>query len=855
MLGWHRISKRLPLTIAWFGIALAAAVGPAQAQPTRPATSNELLIAGPADCANVGKVLRARTVLGSQWLIGENVPLYKRPDPRFLSSTVPVAFEKVQCYGQSSDRDQNNRSSFVFVANKDFTVCGWAQRARLLAENARAYNVLNDETSSLACPAPQAMEFATLCDRMKAIHGQLESEVYQRNCGQAPKGLRAKAVLTGATQGSANEVKYPFFRRAGGQSGEDRRDSKPFFSLLEIFGAERGPEPADTRLLVGDGDGNMFGWISIEALRLWPTRLALYFDHEARGVVFSKRGDMIQNWRTGRPDPNVTAGSTDKVQQHIDGRLPLLSYPIVNTIQQPEIQGDPAYNEVVFLGSADANAGEQLTRQANISNSISDVQKLNILFAIDTTESMTPYLAKITEGIANFIQDYQKTVATNQQQLPSARIGVIAYSDFASTAQISQNGKIVTAELLPPTAIDRSFQKEELDPIARHPGLADSAGGFAEAGFELIGQLVSSFANSSGWLEDGPRVIIHIADHGSRPDANIDRINGLLAANNILYYPIVVETDDQGNPSRAEARATLERQAVRLFQSSRPDISAKTLPRIDFRTAEQVTSVEVQKSLLVAIAEVQQALSETRRDLVGDTLADTAAQAISSASAEIKFDERLRRQYGLDQIGERSIAVADTGYAPLQLKTANGTEAIAWTYTVAFDDAQVHLFQQKFRDLCALIGRPEKGQQFLRTVVDLASAFSGENVANQEDMRAVLGELSVLPGTAGSFLAEKPALLIAKARSKDTAVVSELKQDLCWTSFFLDLVVSGYYLKRNDVVWNGASFGVKSDSQLRKRNYRYQSIVGSAVYYLPSWFFAKPPTREQNPQECGFFCK
>jgi hypothetical protein len=280
------------------------------------------------------------------------------------------------------------------------------------------------------------------------------------------------------------------------------------------------------------------------------------------------------------------------------------------------------------------------------------------------------------------------------------------------------------------------------------------------------------------------------------------------------------------------------------------------LPRIDFRTAENVTSTEVEKSLSVAVTEVQQALSDTRRDLVGDTIADSAAQAIASAPAEIKFDERLRRQYGLDNIGQRSIAVADTGYAPLGLRNrvTDAVEKIDWTYTVAFNDSQVRLFQEKFKDLCALVGSPEKGKQFLQTVVDLAEAFSGEKVENAEDMRAVLGEIAILPGTEGSFLAQKPSILIGKSRSTDRAIISELKQELCWTSFFLDLVVSGYYLKRDDVTWTGSTFGIKSSGELRKRNYRYQAIVGPAVYYLPAWFFAKP-ANIQTKEQCGFFCK
>ncbi len=813
------------------------------------------------DCAELREPL-AQAGRGGQWLIGDGqgdgVALYHRAADPELRQRLQDPFIPVTCYGIFPEAIRLARGQDpqrVFVADADFQVCGWVDFAALLPER---YDLLGPLAGTRRrdrfCRTPRAMPFGEFCQRAE---GKLLAGDTATLCEGVPAGLRAKAVLTGEA-GDAEARRRPEFDFYTTPDQRQVREPKTFFSVMEIHDVAFPPAVADggAMVLVGDGEGDVFGWINLDALRLWPTRTGLFFDPRAQGVMFSKKGDMINHWRRGWPEPDVQSQGEAQVRDHIHGPYPLLSYPIVRTIT-PETDpnfrtGDPPFHEIIFLGSTTGNLAEDTL----LSGTLRDLQRINIMVVIDTTESMRPYLAPIRDGIEAFIANYDASGLRIGSRSPETRLAVYAYSDFLDPTKTGLDDPIETVELVAPIRVGRGFELSQVvGQVARHTGLDDPIGRFDEAALETVFQLSKGF-DEAPWFENGPRVVIHIADHGSRPAVDVADIQGRLERAQVFYLPIVVSTDDLGSDGRGAARQRFESQALALYAPLLAEAASRDdLPRIDFQAGPGITAETVKNQLDLVLLEVRQVLVGVREQVVGRTLNEAAARAIQGASARIVLDEALRQRYGLDEQVARAIAVADTGFTPLLIRQRGLEEPVNWVYTVALEESQVLFLEESFDTLCNLVGRPGQSGNFRRALVSLAETFSGDRIHSDREMRVILGDLNPLPSVQGGFLAQPIPILLQRSDSTDPQVVRDLRQDICWTSYHLKNAVSELYVAPEDLVWTGGFFQLKEGASASKRVYRYQPIVGPELVYLPAWFFKLPSTLPESAEpSCEFFC-
>jgi len=803
-------------------------------------------------CKNLKAPLR-KNRRGGQWLIGNKIPIYGQSNATQPFAQTREVFRPVSCYGLPGTDDK------IFVADDQFQVCGWVKRSDLLADRRRVNKTPNRSSEPELCPPQQAMVFEAFCEKSKSI-GSLPAEIKEA-CITAPPNLRTKGVLTGiASESDAGQTKFWTTPIA-----QEPRATKTFFSVLSIFDVAKGQD-SEAMALVGEGGGGeMFGWIKVSDLEIWPTRIGLFYDEEGFGSLFLKRSDLVQNWREGTPEPQITfGGNKSDLGLFIHGDLPLLSYPVVSTVDInnfPKIEQNdvPPHQKVVFLGQSGEGSASRLMAQAQRAKRVNALRKVNVMLVMDTTESMTRYLRPIQDGISAFIAEYGRDEADKSRQIPEMRIGVMAYSDFESSSRTSLDSKISSQTLLRPTPIGIGYNsKRRVEAISAHEGLRDKAGGYVEAALEMVARASSEF-NGRGWFPDGPRIIIHIADHGSRESVSVQTILKRLKANNTIYYPIAVQTDDEGNGRRTAARGLFESQALRMLSPIIDNPRGSDLARIDFRDGTAVTSAQIEQALQLVLAEVQEAILAQRIKIVGKELSTAAMRVLDKASSRIKLDETLSEQYGLNDDTEEYIVQAAAGYAPLRQRTPSGTRELDWTYTVNFNENQLDSLRSSFEDLCAVVGKPEEVSlpRFNQALTELIQAISGETVESEEDAKAVLSDLRSVPGARDSFLSQSIIQLTQRIVSKDPAIAEILKRDVCWTSYSLNNVVSDVYVNPKFVQWTNAGFQAVENAQIIRRLYKYTPIVGAESFYLPSTFFILPSKVANSKaveEVCKLFC-
>lgn len=805
-----------------------------------------LQVESPAQCAALTSELDGMES-GSQWMIGEDIPLFNLPASRTTMTTIQSSFEKVRCFGS---QDLNN-SRRVFVATADGATCGWVDQDNLLDENRRSLTAFGQNRAAV-CPVPRAMDFDTFCSELESLSSDSDNA-----CLGVPAGLRAKGILVGST----SETSVNQFNFMTAPQGGEARESKTFFSVLEIHDIARG-QGSDVMLLVGDGEGDIFGWINRDAIELWPTRLGLFYDVDGAGQMFQRQRDLISNWRRNTPAPDVTSGlSVSELSDYVHGSLQLLSYPIIRTIN-PGLDlvtegTDTPFHEVIFLGQTGDGSASELMSEAQFANDIEALQQLNLMIVLDTTESMREYLPLIQQGVTDFILDYERRSLDASNRLPDVRIAVYAYSDFISAGATSIGSPITTAVLMPPTRVGIGRDVSSIvQRISAHTGLDDAVGLREESALEAVAQFSDEFDVGGAWFDDGPRVILHIADHGSRSDSIVAQALRKLETNNTSYFPIAVITADKTATSTTARQAFLRQATAMLTPIVKGTPTSEDVQRVNLTDFKSTTAQIVTDQINLVMNEIIAAVTKIRGEIIGDTLTFSSQLAQDRLASRIILDEILANEVREGQIGTQTIVQASTAFAPFYTQTNGINQPIDWTYTVALEPQQATFLRQNFEQMCGMVGSPDQSAAFRTLIVRVAEAFSGDTIDEDKQVRAILSDMRNLPGADLSFLSQQPQTLLQRADSTDPAIIDEFRRDVCWISYHLGNMDAGVYARPDQLVWSGQEFRLTAGEQVTAREYRYKPVIGAETLYLPSFFLVLPSVVEDREVEgtCEFFC-
>lgn len=803
------------------------------------------VVENPTECASLLAKVRGNES-GSDWLIGSDIPIYRSATERNAPGQFPSVFENVVCFESANVIEDR-----VLVISASGSYCGWVKRSDLLAE-LKPQNSFSRRNGPV-CPTPRAMQFDDFCYKLDELTPGQQAE-----CIGLPPAIRAKGVITGSTDGSTTEAFAFMTKPQGGQ----RRNDQSFFSVLEIHDVAQGAD-GEVMVLAGDGEGDVFGWIDLRALELWPTRLGLFYDSDGIGRMFQSEGDLIQNWRFGDPAPDISPGlAAAGLNDYVHGDSPLFSYPIVRTVR-PDLDpaaasdNDVPYHEVIFFGQTGEGSVTQLLRQKEGADAFGKISRLNLMIVVDTTESMRPYLPFVTEGLTNFIVDVDRLSRDPLKKIPEIKLAVYAYSDFRKPNATRLDDPIVIQRLMAPSRIGQFDLSDRLAAIGDHQGLDDEVGLFAEAAFETVLQLGETFRRDPIWYEGSPSMVIHIADHGSRSGVKIDEVAARLTEAEVFYWPLIITTDDRGDLSRAEARQLMQDQALPLMVNYIDNPTSQDLARVDYKNGGIETATVLREELMLLLNESIQAVVSARGNIIGDPLVTESQLLRDRASSRIdpsriQIDRAVLQQSGLEELSENVIVQASTAYAPFSILQNNRELPVDWSYSVALEAYETDLLRQNFDYLCRLVGSPEQRPKMRALIVDLAEAFSGDTITNEEDLRAVLSDLADMPGAEDSFLAQSPNQLLQRIESSDPGIVEKLRQDICWTSYHMSNVANNLYVQPNQLLWDERTFALRPGEEAVARNYLDRPIVGPELYYLPSFFFILP-TQIESGEAPGFF--
>ena len=810
--------------------------------------ASDLQVSQIADCSQLLDDIKGRQS-GGQWLIGNEFPLYSAPNAQQpLTSLGESTFEQVQCYNQAEGSGLDR----VFIGTADGQSCGWVDRQLLLSENSLTTASAID-SRRVVCDVPRAMLFDNFCAQLEELGTTDESA-----CEGVPPGLRAKGVLIGSS--AVDDVsRFQFFSAA---MGGEALATKTFFSVLEIHDVAEGDDNS-IMVLVGDGEGDMFGWINLQGIELWPTRLGLFYDTAGIGSMYQRQRDLISNWRRGKPSADVESGlSTRELEGYVHGNLQLLTYPIVRTIQPASISGfntdEPALHEVILLGQTGEGSASQLMSEAQSANRQDALRRLNLMIVLDTTESMRIYLPLVQDGITDFIESYQAQSSDTSNQLPDLRLAVYAYSDFQNGGQIALNDPIETSVLMPPTRIDADRDLTGiLSRISNHEGLNDAVGLREEASLETIAQLSNEFGRGGAWFDDGPRVIIHMADHGSRSDAIVEQVLARLETNRTFYLPVAVVTEDE-TQSSTTARQAFERQARAMLAPLVDNPTSEDVRRVDLLNFEATTAIAVENQLNLVLDEVVGVLQTDRSRITGLERDESSRQAEDRLSSRIRLDDALREQFNLPEGSPQTIVQASSAFAPLQTISNGIVNDINWTYSIALEPSQASFLARNFAAMCSRVGSPEQSKAFKDLIVAVAATFSGDTITSDRQIRAILSDMSNLPGASRSFLSQPPQVLLDKADSTDPVIIEELRRDICWISYHMGNMQAGIYARPDQLSWSGREWRPSPGEEVIAREYRYKPLIGAETIYLPSFFFVLPSVVEEQgevgAEDACIFC-
>ena len=150
-------------------------------------------------------------------------------------------------------------------------------------------------------------------------------------------------------------------------------------------------------------------------------------------------------------------------------------------------------------------------------------------------------------------------------------------------------------------------------------------------------------------------------------------------------------------------------------------------------------------------------------------------------------------------------------------------------------------------------GSPGQEKKFINLIVRLAQLFSGDDVQDSSDLRAVLSDVGGLPGANKSFLSLRPRVLLSSIESRDPKVVKRLRKDVCWTDYNFANMWAEQYAQPHQLVWTGKEFDVKDGETTTARTYKYRPVIGAETVFVPSFFFALPSQVEEQTERKDFF--
>jgi hypothetical protein len=388
----------------------------------------------------------------------------------------------------------------AFVRRMRDNVCGWMEVSDL-------------ERAATPLKLTQLPGFSTTLDRE----------------GKANR-LDARVVVKNRLKEDGSPERAPIFREPfDGPEPTDRIGNVGYFEVLSVFevrkkngrcrslteeGCFLKVGTSDVGRSRGSGEGTRTrGWMLGKDVEVWPSPLALYYKPGTSSLKIHATEPSSRNGT-----PFADRGAEDRILAYEPSgryaeprelnimRFPVIRGTLVGT-PRPGQTATPFVYEVVFSGQACLAGGGGCIPEPAIKNELAKlnlvhevVSKIDVLFVVDTTESMGPYLRSVVAAIKKQVDD----LATSGDA--SMRYSIVLYGDYNEKRDDRLDYFALPFSPVNDRAgIERLLSVKSYDDIHKDP---------PEAPFAALERAITE----ANWRADAAqRLVVWIADHGNRP--------------------------------------------------------------------------------------------------------------------------------------------------------------------------------------------------------------------------------------------------------------------------------------------------------------------------------------------------
>jgi hypothetical protein len=744
-------------------------------------------------------------------------------------------FDEVTVYGSDPDTKK------LLVSARDHKLCGWAAPDALLL----------DARGRVDRDGPQPLL------------------VKDTQFGKTDPGnsLNLKIVLHNfRVEGKEGT---PVFEAPGGSK---LPGSQNLFHIYEVFRVVAAVDPetkANARYYLAgwtpEGGGTaghkkFIGWVREKDFYAWSSRMTVIWAEgpgQPRGYLNPERLQTADKAVFEGP-----AGFNESTRAKIDRRFPVLEqFPSEASVRaglrkpvgEVDVGSKVQWYHVAVPGEACEDLGSGQKGKC-MSSAASDEQvaqfyrgvktlaNADIMFVIDNTLSMTPYLKDVRDAVGEFVRKHGTAGARNEG---AVRVGAAVYGDYRGpTAQLDKVQFNVVVPLGNPDTGSfgrllgaETFSDEQRDKL--------------EAPFAAL----INAAKQRSWSEAAAyRYIVHIADHGNREmggkspegtsnlteQVSISDVVAALKDSRVNYVPIAVRGDSNtSNPHAEAARKAFLRQA-REIQQLAPD-NAKEL-QLTYDENSPGLIEKGQKDRILAAMEYALELSTDALQQVdqmisckttpGDPRCKTRPSSTSGpGDSSGRINARVMKEQGLTTEAANVLTHKQTisaYYFP-----PNGADGKpTFTFWVALDTQTIVSLHDVAQIVCRTIDQRGAFKQLKRELLQSLESKTGESFASPAE--GIQKGLFVPASHLSKWLSRDWGEI---ERSLDEARPDELetiKKEFCKKKTQLQLVIEGSRADDRDFVWNPKDRGWDVPVA-KKRAFGWNFVQGDELpfYFIP----------------------
>jgi hypothetical protein len=666
-----------------------------------------------------------------------------------------------------------------------------------------------------------------------------------------------------------------------GDEPTDRRGSVGYFEVLSVFAVNR-PDGTDCRtfrdddcfLRVGSsaalagrnaGGVRTRGWMRGRDVEIWPSALALYYERGKQGLKIHLTEPSA---RVGTPFAAPDTRESILAYQP-DGRFEeprernIMRFPVIRgtpygepaSPQRPGGPGAPvpassaSYGyEIVFNGQAcverssggtsDCIPELQIKNEvARLGQVVKAISNIDVLFVVDATESMGPYLRSVVRAVRKHVE----RATTNREW--SFRYSVVVYGDYNRQREGG----------LDYFALPFSSDLSGLEPLDKVGTYDDENKDKPEAPFAALERA----ASTAQWRPDAAnRLIIWIGDHGNRAAGKyvtpagelietktaqsvIDAIQGADArlrggsaagggGTKTRFVAIQVQGGANAASQQDFRKFRLDADAIGtgLGEKAFTNIPAPNIRNADQEATALVDSIARQINKSVdAVADARQLVQGA---LGGDT---SGVQAnITSSSALLAREFLAQLGFPPERLAEmgRRIQVVRNGFV---FQSGRGPD---YRYWLGLRQPEFVDIAFKARQLCENMSYPDRYGVVEVSILSLVRAVTFTEMRQGESVKAFFSRiLSVPTNSLPSMLGEGPPADFVRNFTGWTPTQREQSiSGACRKARILQYIGDGQVVEAGDLLWERSRIVLKQGVVPKDFDWRWITADAQSTWYF-----------------------